>query len=68
MNHNTESQFIKRNCVNFQDGVCRALNGLYCASVPCKFFKTQQMVHEQIARIRERLPDYMLEKSETYEL
>lgn len=58
MNNHTESQFIKRDCVNYHNGVCKALDNLYCAKDPCKFFKTHQMVHEQVKRIRKRIPGY----------
>lgn len=59
MNHYYERHSIKRDCVNFHNGGCKALNGIYCATEPCKFYKTPQMVHEQIERIRKRIPDYV---------
>lgn len=50
---------IKTDCLNCTDRGCKALDKTYCEKTDnCKFYKTQTMLNEQVARIRKRIPGY----------
>lgn len=49
---------MKRDCVNFHGGGCAALMDTICAKEECRFYKTARQVEAELARIRERIPDY----------
>lgn len=52
---------IKKDCVSYKNG-CIALNDTWCAKENCKFYKNRKMLNEQINRIRERIPDYGMDR------
>lgn len=52
---------IKKDCVSYKNG-CIALNDTWCAKENCKFYKNRTMLSEQINRIRERIPDYGMDR------
>ena len=56
--NNTEPRTNKRDCVNYHERGCVALTKTFCNKEDCRFYKTKKMLHEQIAKIRERLPEY----------
>lgn len=51
---------IKRDCLIYDRNMekCTGLMVLVCAKGKCPFYKNQQMLDEQVERIRKRIPDY----------
>ena len=51
---------VKADCLNLEENTreCRALDATYCKHTDCPFYKNQEMLDAQVARIRRRIPNY----------
>jgi hypothetical protein len=48
-------------CLNYNKQIsgCSVLRADVCKKGPCKFYKNKELLDKQVARVRERIPDYM---------
>lgn len=54
---------VRTDCLAYDKkngGECKCLMELKCAKGNCRFYKNQDMLDAQIAKIRTRIPDYQV--------